>query len=698
MKCIVYKDDQDVLNTGGTSGIMEGYEVVLSGGEQTTSSTNASYAKRTAAARNADREAAWSKYKSYLTVVDVVAANKGVNDVVKILNPKLDNTWRGPNSSCYGCVHNCPKGSLGKLPGTSAYGQHLNNYYGNMDHAEREDYIQSCIVVSQEGEQCVVPDNKVCKMKLYFCDKTCPFTRFEKQVLTSDNKEIEIGYKNPVLFKNDATAKDMHTVRADHAMGDWHTFWTAVKMYRTQGIVQNPPDSKTCRNKMLNFNQFRNLCAFNCMLNYQFDEETQTEVKCEINDYININIGLYQDAIRFLKVQNARNEGNPWLYAFTYDQFSEMVVSRETMLYAALYKFGKSMVAQVGAHIVAKFCNDFSVNNNKPLPDIPPKVPSGKRAKPDDAQFSTEFPLFSDMPSAAASIPQTSGLSGPTVAMPSQNFWQTRYPDPSPSDSMQSPRKKAQPTVPTASTKQAPTFVRQKQRATLPAGEHTRPASLLSVPQDNNMFFSSSPLPNALGGAAQGAAFGGAAQGGLLSRENKEREGNFYQMKMESCQNMILQSEKDIHKLTVRARSHKEHAEMLQKLQTSANTNEDVESANKYSIQLQKCMDDIQLDSTQLGVLFKKHEEQSQIYSALKAKYQTSVAVNNRLMLSLPQSPAPSDVPVRVPSVQNNMPGAGEWTASNGASSSDHLMPPGMDPNSIDALIHVFSTHVANMN
>ena len=574
----------------------------------------ASLARQRKEIRDEARAQALLNNSSQLTRRDLEDASAGIHDLAMRMNPGIGRDWKANPPSFYGCTHNCAKGSLGITPGTSAYGKPMNRYYEGKDGAGREDYVQSCMPMYQGGMPCLDKDNAICKMKLYFCDNTCPFTRFEKQILTNDGNEIEVGNRNPVLLKNDKSMSEIEIVRADHGASTWHMFWSAVREFRNTGVVHMRSLSKECLSKMLYFNQYRNISAYHAMLNYQYDAARQTEVNCEVNDFIKMNMKLYGEAVRFLGTSCATGEANPWLCGRRYDDFSEMVCSRETKLYAAVYDVEETLRETVGDAIYRKFCRGFHVNNGKELQRIYPKGSRGKRKDPAAVPALQQYPMwnslpipvpgqpnpmltmppapvpkaaptFPPMPAVAPTpvqifppMPSAAGSSGQGVATP-PNFWESRYPNPTPSVPAALQRKKQRPNVVYNPFSPAATDAASNSSA------NSHPGSLQYVPADNSASPPSSPqgvgflmLLDVAQRMERTAAVPGPvsrpkeaerpaakshkkkppAPDPVPTRESLERDRNGFILKMKLSEKMLAECNAKIEKLCLQIRQDKE--------------------------------------------------------------------------------------------------------------------------------------------
>ena len=296
----------------------------------------------TIAAAKENKESALSTWDTSVTPNDIMTVKTKLDQIMK---PLRGDNYALIEQSQYSCQHTCPKGIYGSTPGTSAYGEIVSTVS-----ATRE-YICSC-----KNEH-----NEDCKLSLWFCNEECPFTMFEKHAVNQgvEPSPLAVGWKNPLVFKGQASGRELMGVIGDHVKGCWHCFWHAVSEFTKSGSRQTviqPADYQ----QLAQLNKYRitrDLFAFYAMANYQLDDN-HVEVHCEINIFILKNALHFKNAEKFLK-----HPQNPWIprsrsnNTVAFEDFILLQPTTAIKLIPAIYAFGQALLDNTlntpkGKHVI----------------------------------------------------------------------------------------------------------------------------------------------------------------------------------------------------------------------------------------------------------------------------------------------------------------------------------------------------------
>jgi len=206
------------------------------------------------------------------------------NELAKISNEHSQHiknilgSWKNSKKSLETtkCEHRCPRGTNGRIPRTSAYGEMIPN------NDNTKEKVGCCMNVTEGDTETYVD----CRTKLFFCNLYCPFTKFEKYAKCDSGKPLNLRCTNPAIFHGKHGLGDMRIVIADHIKGDWHLFWEAVYLH-SEGQNSSVPDIPVEMNLsfLSNFRCVLDLAIFHAMSNYQVDKYN-VPVDCEINNFI----------------------------------------------------------------------------------------------------------------------------------------------------------------------------------------------------------------------------------------------------------------------------------------------------------------------------------------------------------------------------------------------------------------------------
>lgn len=246
--------------------------------------------------RKLNRKNAFDAYQTQWTQDELVEMSKVRN---KALQHYKGQIGRGNVPEC---SHTCPKGSLGKTTGTSAYDVDVSK------NSARKDEVCNCM---NTGDASSHP----CKQLLWFDKDDCPFTKFEKVM------DYRLAWSNPVIFvSTQASMSNFMNVVSDHTGCPWHSFWHAVSCHaktpKYAGMppvsIQIPTDKEIVNAHLFPFVQY--ILALNAMKNYQVVDGKP--VSCQVNTLIEENARKVRNSLEFLKEPH-----NPWLGRQNYDVF-----------------------------------------------------------------------------------------------------------------------------------------------------------------------------------------------------------------------------------------------------------------------------------------------------------------------------------------------------------------------------------------
>jgi len=281
------------------------------------------------------------------------------------------------------CEHRCPRGTNGRTPGTSAYGQMIQN-----DNNKKEKVCR-CMNVTEGDTETYVD----CKTKLFFCSLYCPFTNFEQYANYNNGKPISPGWKNPMIFHGSEGVGDLKIVICDHIKGNWHHFWEAVYLHsegKDSSVTSLPAEVKS--SFLNNFRCVLDLAIFHAMLNYHVDEEN-VPVDCEINKFITQNGKKFTNAMKFLQTDKCT-----WLPGnLTYDQLMK-IQNKNLEICTSTYKFGVTVRGKVKKEVQAQITAMYT----EPL-DFDEKTQGVRRRSSSNKVKKIES-------TATTATPQTSGV------------------------------------------------------------------------------------------------------------------------------------------------------------------------------------------------------------------------------------------------------------------------------------------------
>lgn len=344
--------------------------------------------QETLVAAQENRQRALRTWDSSVSLADIATVKTKLDD---IMIPKRGAQYSIIAESNFSCLHTCPKGTYGSTTGTSAYGEKVS-----ANSATRE-YICSCKNAYNED----------CKLSLWFCNEECPFTLFEKHAFNKGENPspLAVGWKNPIVFKGQASGRELMGVIGEHVKGFWHCFWHAVSEFTKSGSRQTmiQPADYHYFAQMNKYRITRDLFAFYAMANYQLDDQ-HVEVDCEINVFIHRNAQHFKNAEKFLKQAQ-----NPWIprsrsgNTVAFEDFILLQPANYATIMPAIYAFGQTLFDNTlntpkGKHIIKvihEMYGDTLVANQGTTPhtntsqnsghkhtragggDVPPALPPG---------------------------------------------------------------------------------------------------------------------------------------------------------------------------------------------------------------------------------------------------------------------------------------------------------------------------------
>jgi hypothetical protein len=409
------------------------------------------------------------------------------------------------------------------------------------------------------------------------------------------------------------------------------------------------------------------------MMNYQYNSLTGVEVNCEINDFIKMNMGLYNDALRFLGTPCETGEANPWLCGLAYDVFCEKPCNPATKIYAAVYKVEQTLRETVGDHIYLKFRQGFHVNNDKEVVRKTPTVPSAKRKELTPMPAKQQHPMWTMPPIPVPILPvpilpvpilpvpilpvpistpmdtvhmsSAAGSSGQGGLATPQNFWDSRYPNPSPSVPTALPRKKLKPNVVPTTTVYNPwnsiAVQENEARAAINATANSHTGNLQNVPADSSV---PSPVPppfpqgdrcpgllsllsaaesmdrvSSAASPAQSHKKKPVASPSIPTRESLLRDRNGFILKMRLGEKVLAEYNAKIDTLCSKIKNDKEYYEKLRNVPSSA---VGYSSALGYSSELQARKQTMDTNTTELVKMSLERSEQYTINNDLKKQFE----------------------------------------------------------------------------
>ena len=163
-----------------------------------------------------------------------------------------NNKYESVSQSQFQCFHTCPKGNAGRQENSTAYGEHVNKQKND------KEYVCSCMNA----------ETNACKLKLWFCNADCPFTKFEKHAYKTKKGEsvhLDIGWQNPIQFKDQQTIGDLTYNLSSHVKSTWHGFWHAVNVFTISGTANtmtHPTKDAHNNSHIRKYRQVRDLLAF----------------------------------------------------------------------------------------------------------------------------------------------------------------------------------------------------------------------------------------------------------------------------------------------------------------------------------------------------------------------------------------------------------------------------------------------------
>ena len=242
------------------------------------------------------------------------------------------------------CEHRCPRGNNGRIPGTSAYGEMIQNANN------KKEKVCRCMNFTEGDTETYVD----CRTKLFFCSLYCPFTNFEQYAKNKSGNPLNPGWTNPVIFHGKRGIQDMKIVISDHIKGPWHHFWEAVYLHSEgqNSSLTDVPEAMSL-SFLFNFRCVLDLAIFHAMLNYNVDENN-VPVNCEINQFIIENGKKFKNAMKFLQTKECK-----WLSGNTTYLELMQIQQKKLQICCYTYEFGvcvrKNVKQEVQNQIIAMY-------------------------------------------------------------------------------------------------------------------------------------------------------------------------------------------------------------------------------------------------------------------------------------------------------------------------------------------------------
>jgi len=295
------------------------------------------------------KKKALDEWELSITAADVIEVKKKLNTLMEGNKFGDNNKYESVSQSQFQCFHTCPKGNAGRQENSTAYGEHVNKQKND------KEYVCSCMNA----------ETNACKLKLWFCNADCPFTKFEKHAYKTKKGEsvhLDIGWQNPIQFKDQQTIGDLTYNLSSHVKSTWHGFWHAVNVFTISGTANtmtHPTKDAHNNSHIRKYRQVRDLLAFYAMANYHVDDNF-AEVKCEINDFLNMNAQHFKNAQNLLKVPD-----NPWIPS-QIAGFTDLILNQvPSDDFTTTYRFGKelreSLVSEKGRIIIQNIENIYGI-------------------------------------------------------------------------------------------------------------------------------------------------------------------------------------------------------------------------------------------------------------------------------------------------------------------------------------------------